>query len=197
METEQLLNKYSRHYYKELKLSGYNVTLSEVMSELGLAIAYALKSFDDTLNAKFSTYAITAFKNQIIDYRAKLNAERDEASFVHLSTGEYIDEQGLLNTAELQLIERDTVANFLRFFKGKRLVIAKEMIDPSENVQSLLVAAESKLAGKGGIKRNGTGMLAMAISKAYGIDERSVRYHIEKVKIKAKKSLTSESRAVN
>ena len=194
-----IIDKYVNFYFRSLRLDGWNVAREDIASELSFAYAKALDAkssgqFSQGGTAKFETYVVCAFKNQISDYVKSLGDQCAEvAQRVDFDVECLIDEDGCFKTQEMILVAKEAKALLLNGLNDRDLLIAKEMIEPSEAIVAIMNEnnkARCKVIPENLTRGKGTGSLAKAIARQHGLTERQVRYGMEKIKNKAKKVLT-------
>ena len=187
----KLLNKYTNYYFKVLRRKGYKVERDDVFSELGLSYTRALGSYKRDKSAKFSTYAIYAFKRHMMRYMKQLNEIHiRECDMVDIDLSTIPDQASVTERADVQLVDRDVKKIFLSRFKGNQLLMVKEMFDPSDKVIDViraLIARRTSEHGSSQWRPSLNNDLVMAVHMVYGISERLLRLYVTRIKKEAKK----------
>jgi hypothetical protein len=179
------ISKYAKHWLGRFRMEGFaKVEFDEVYGELGIAYARALDRFNKLAQprATFKTYLIKAFKNHMHDYRERhLIPERDVVSLEDLpASRESFCYQGVGHVS---------VFDLMRDFCGLELLVAKELIAPSEKIQKVLGA----FLAKHNRSRDGRdSRMAYAIALVYGLSFYTVRRNLRAVKKKMEKGLISQ-----
>ena len=201
-----LIDKYTTYFFKILRLDGFGVTMDEVASELSLAYAKTLDrmnngqvkfkgSDNENAPAKFETYVIRAFRNQICDFRKGLIEDSNEQKMrVDIDVDLLVDADGCFNNAECLMVADEFKTALLDALDGLSKTIAKEMFEPSEAIMALMAANNEALCNavpENLLKGKSTGSLAKAVAEVYELTERQVRYQMKKIKLMAKKVLTN------
>lgn len=189
MVTEiKIVDAYVALYMRRFKSMGFKVDRGDILSEIGFAYAKSIKKYPcGDGKAKFTTYAIKAFKYQMADYARKLYAQCLEESGTCVINDNIEDE--LQYTAEQLLEDLSVKRAFLKQFSGERLVVAKELVSPSDKV---LACTKSILAKKTrqvvendeklGLALKSNSLIILAISLVYDIPKRRVRRHVTNIR---------------
>ena len=194
----KILDRFTNHYYKLLKSEGFNVEWDDIQGELAVIYTKALNTYrpkiegDNKMKAEFDTFTSRAFKNAMINFRAKMAKEEFfNRHRVDIDPDTLPDDSDTFPSGEWMRMYFEIKRKWLGMFEGETLLIAKELFDPSEKVLKVLRANLAKFSGRGRghIKLNGLSGLPTAIALVYDLDVNVVRNYIKIIQKKMKKSV--------
>ena len=164
------LEQRTRHYLRMMRNYGAQVDSDDIRGELAVTICEAKEAYNGRLEhrATLRTYVEKACRNEMWRYLVK--TIRQQSTEVPLASRN----MAIPDTTQARLKLRDTLASM----DDNDLLLASELVEPSEKVQRAMTAYDSRAK----TRSREIGRTADAVAKVYGLSVRSVRAGMQRVR---------------
>jgi len=175
-----VIDKYAAFHGKRMRLMGFEIEPQEVTSELSLVYTKALTTYNpnNQTGAEFETYVIRAFELRVRRMIKGMIANSAACVSIEQVEGILFDNMG--DDIDSSIVSKQLKSAVFRAIgKGVRLVIFKEMVDPSSKVCDMVFALKPH-------KRHVRNPIIRAISLVYGLKYNTVKDHVYHIRNIAK-----------